>query len=50
MVTGTLSLGEMAAQQDAGFANIVYQPLGFIIFLVCAFAETNRAPFDLPEW
>jgi NADH-quinone oxidoreductase subunit H len=49
MVTGTLSLGEIAAQQDAGFANVVYQPLGFIIFLVCAFAETNRAPFDLPE-
>lgn len=49
MVTGTLSLGEIAAQQDAGFANIVYQPLGFIIFIICAFAETNRAPFDLPE-
>jgi NADH-quinone oxidoreductase subunit H len=49
MMTGTLSLNEIVAQQDAGFANVVYQPLGFIIFLVCAFAETNRAPFDLPE-
>lgn len=49
MVTGTLSLGEISRQQDAGLANIVYQPLGFIIFLICAFAETNRAPFDLPE-
>jgi len=29
--------------------NVFYQPLGFLIFLVCAFAETNRAPFDLPE-
>jgi NADH-quinone oxidoreductase subunit H len=29
--------------------NIFYQPLGFLIFLTCAFAETNRAPFDLPE-
>ncbi len=29
--------------------NIVVQPLGFIIFLVSAFAETNRTPFDLPE-
>ncbi len=29
--------------------NILYQPLGFIIFLTCAFAETNRTPFDLPE-
>ncbi len=49
MMTGTLSLKEIVAQQDAGFANVVYQPLGFIIFLICAFAETNRAPFDLPE-
>lgn len=49
MTTGTLSLGEIVRQQDAGIANIVYQPLGFLIFLVCAFAETNRAPFDLPE-
>lgn len=49
MTTGTLNLGEIAAQQDAGWANVVYQPLGFLIFLVCAFAETNRAPFDLPE-
>lgn len=46
---GTLSLKEIVEQQDAGFANIVWQPLGFIIFFVCALAETNRAPFDLPE-
>jgi NADH-quinone oxidoreductase subunit H len=49
MTTGTLSLKEIVIQQDAGFANIVYQPLGFLIFIICAFAETNRAPFDLPE-
>ena len=49
MMTGTLSLGEISRQQDAGFANVVYQPLGFLIFIICAFAETNRAPFDLPE-
>ena len=49
MWTGTLSLGEIALQQDEGYANIIYQPLGFIIFMICAFAETNRAPFDLPE-
>jgi NADH-quinone oxidoreductase subunit H len=49
MTTGTLSLKEIVLQQDASFANIVYQPLGFIIFIICAFAETNRAPFDLPE-
>jgi NADH-quinone oxidoreductase subunit H len=46
---GTLSLREIVGQQDAGWANIVYQPLGFLIFFVCALAETNRAPFDLPE-
>jgi NADH-quinone oxidoreductase subunit H len=46
---GSLSLREIVEQQDAGFANIVWQPLGFIIFFVCALAETNRAPFDLPE-
>ena len=49
MMTGTLSLNEIVAQQDAGICNFVYQPLGFLIFIVCAFAETNRAPFDLPE-
>ena len=49
MTTGTLSLNEIVLQQDAGWANIVIQPLGFLIFIICAFAETNRAPFDLPE-
>src|SRR6201996_991330 len=49
MTTGTLSLKEIAAQQHGWHWNIVSQPLGFLIFIVCAFAETNRAPFDLPE-
>jgi len=32
------------------FSWIVFkQPLAFLIFLICAFAETNRTPFDLPE-
>ncbi len=50
MVTGTLSMGEIVAQQS-GFVNwnIWAQPLGFLIFMVCAFAECNRVPFDLPE-
>ncbi len=50
MVTGSLSLKEVVAQQE-GFVNwnIWVQPLGFLIFLVCAFAECNRVPFDLPE-
>jgi NADH-quinone oxidoreductase subunit H len=49
MVTGTLSLKEMVIGQQNGYWNIVYQPLGFLIFLICAFAECNRTPFDLPE-
>ncbi|MDB5225984.1 MAG: nuoH [Bacteroidota bacterium] len=49
MKTGTLSLGVMVHQQSNSLWNICYQPLGFLIFLVCAFAETNRTPFDLPE-
>jgi NADH-quinone oxidoreductase subunit H len=49
MVTGTLSLKEMVLQQQTGYWNIVYQPLGFLLFLICAFAECNRAPFDLAE-
>lgn len=49
MITGTLSVREIAAQQAGGHWNILYQPLGFLIFIICAFAETNRAPFDLPE-
>lgn len=49
MMTGTISLKEIAEQQHGMNWNIFYQPIGFIIFLVCAFAETNRTPFDLPE-
>ena len=49
MITGTLSLKEMVVQQQQGLWNIAYQPLGFLIFLICAFAECNRTPFDLPE-
>lgn len=49
MKTGTLSLGEIVRQQSNSGSNFWYQPLGFLIFLICAFAETNRAPFDLPE-
>jgi NADH-quinone oxidoreductase subunit H len=49
MTTGTLSLKEIAEQQHGWHWNIIYQPIGFILFIVCAFAETNRTPFDLPE-
>ncbi len=46
---GSLSVGEIIARQDEGIANVVWQPFGFLIFFICALAETNRAPFDLPE-
>jgi len=50
MMTRTLSLREIVDQQ-VGFLdwNIWAQPLGFLIFVTCAFAECNRVPFDLPE-
>ena len=49
MANGSLSLTDIVAHQKNGLWNILIQPLGFLIFLVTAFAETNRAPFDLPE-
>ena len=50
MTTGTLSLKTIVADQVSGhWWNVVYQPLGFLIFFVCAMAECNRTPFDLPE-
>src|ERR1700689_4080763 len=45
MVTGSLSLKIIVEQQQDHLYNICYQPLGFFIFLVCAFAECNRTPF-----
>ncbi|WP_316802225.1 NADH-quinone oxidoreductase subunit NuoH [Pedobacter nototheniae] len=49
LMTNTLSLKEIVNQQHGWHWNVLYQPLGFLIFMVCSFAETNRAPFDLPE-
>jgi NADH-quinone oxidoreductase subunit H len=49
MMTGTLSLREISLQQSGMNWNVFYQPLSFFIFLICAFAETNRTPFDLAE-
>jgi len=49
MMTGTLSLKEISEQQSGMDWNVFYQPLSFLIFLICAFAETNRTPFDLAE-
>ncbi|MFL9481255.1 NADH-quinone oxidoreductase subunit NuoH [Chitinophagaceae bacterium LWZ2-11] len=49
MLTGTLQLGAIVGQQMDHVWNVFYQPLGFLIFLICAFAECNRTPFDLSE-
>ena len=51
MLTGSLRLSVIVSQQAEGMFNwnIMYQPLGFIIFFICALAECNRTPFDLPE-
>jgi NADH-quinone oxidoreductase subunit H len=50
MFARTLSLsGIVGAQQADSIWYLVYQPLGFLIFLVSGIAENNRAPFDLPE-
>jgi NADH-quinone oxidoreductase subunit H len=49
LITGSLSLQDIVLHQYGWKWNIILQPVGFIIFLVAAFAETNRAPFDLPE-
>ncbi len=55
IMTNTLSLREISVMQAGGvggdwnFWNVVYQPIGFLIFLICAFAECNRTPFDLAE-
>ncbi|HEY0262769.1 MAG TPA: NADH-quinone oxidoreductase subunit NuoH [Chitinophagales bacterium] len=59
MVTSSLSLADISEKQH-GFIDwsgkvpyfswlVFKQPLAFLIFLICAFAETNRVPFDLPE-
>ena len=55
LVTGTLRLDEIVEHQSAylwGWLpawNMFVQPVAFVTFVVCAFAETNRLPFDLPE-
>ncbi len=48
MVSGTLSLVQIVEQQSTVWYWVL-QPVGFIIYFICAMAETNRIPFDLPE-
>jgi NADH-quinone oxidoreductase subunit H len=51
MLVGSLNLSDVISHQSHGvFSWLVFQqPLSFLIFMVAAFAETNRLPFDLPE-
>lgn len=48
-MTGSLKMSEIVTVQVQNGWNVIYQPLGFIIFFICALAECNRTPFDLPE-
>jgi NADH-quinone oxidoreductase subunit H len=51
LMTGSLRLSVIVGQHSEGMFNwnVMYQPLGFLIFFICALAECNRTPFDLPE-
>jgi NADH-quinone oxidoreductase subunit H len=49
MMAGSLSLVDIANAQSETVWYIVPQVVGFLIFMIAGFAETNRAPFDLPE-
>jgi len=49
MAAGSLRLNDVVEYQSGFHWNAFYQPIGLLCFVVAAFAETNRAPFDLPE-
>lgn len=51
LMAGSLNLREIVAAQQQHWHGmfVIPQFLGFMVFLIAAFAETNRAPFDLPE-
>ena len=51
MMTGTLQMSGIVANQVRGHNlwHVILQPLGFMIFFICALAECNRTPFDLAE-
>jgi len=48
LMVGSFSLADIVAAQGK-YWFVVTQPLAFILYIICATAETNRAPFDLPE-
>jgi NADH-quinone oxidoreductase subunit H len=49
VITGSLSLGDIVSFQAHHIPNILWQPLGFVLYCIAAIAEVNRAPFDLAE-
>ncbi len=49
LTSNSLNIRDIVDQQEGFKWNVFYQPLGFLIFIICAFAECNRTPFDLPE-
>ena len=49
MMTGSLQMSVIVNNQLQHGWHVIYQPLGFLIFFICALAECNRTPFDLAE-
>jgi NADH-quinone oxidoreductase subunit H len=49
MLTGSLNLSQIIDYQAHNGWNVLYQPLGFVLYFIAAMAEVNRLPFDLPE-
>ena len=50
IIANTLSMTELVAKQATVADWFIWkQPLGFVLYFICAIAETNRSPFDLPE-
>jgi NADH-quinone oxidoreductase subunit H len=55
MLAGTFRMGGIVEAQSGGFWGVIprwfvfYQPLGFLVFFICALAELGHLPFDLPE-
>jgi len=49
MISGSLNIVDIVQAQQKSVWYVLLQPLGFILYMVAAFAETNRVPFDLPE-
>jgi NADH-quinone oxidoreductase subunit H len=52
LLAGTLDLAQIVEHQSGWYGlrwNILFNPLGFVVYMIAAIAETNRVPFDLPE-